>query len=109
MSESILGIQVHVTKKHIAAGDKQDCKRCPVALALKDSFPTEENIDADLEKIRVGNRYFETPDKIRRFMNRFDYGSRWRLRSVKFVLQREFAGSHSYRIIRDLTEAETNG
>ncbi len=94
-----LGVTIHVTKEHIAKGDKHDCRKCPVALAVKDAFPFAEIIDADLEKIRIDSRWFETPDKVARFMNRFDYGSRWTMRPIKFQLQREYVGQYSWETI----------
>jgi hypothetical protein len=38
---------ISVTAEHIAEGIREDCERCPVALAIADAFP-------DLTYVRVG-------------------------------------------------------
>lgn len=80
---------VRVTRADIGAGVKNDCQRCPVALAL--GRATGLDWDADLEWLRPKGTAFQervaTPDSVRRWMNDFDFcAHRGRLRPCTFCV-----------------------
>jgi hypothetical protein len=80
-------MEIKVTKKHILAGRPCYCKRCPIALALKDAKIHKANL------IFVGNRriwigetpFYELPKKAVNFIERFDAGKS--VKPFEFVLR----------------------
>lgn len=73
-------MKIYVTQEHINRGIKNDCIRCPVALALFDAFPNTKRVDVDTGTLfwtnSMGDRnWSKTPRSVWRFINRFDRGS----------------------------------
>ncbi len=76
-------IVVDVTAENIAKGVKDDCSRCPVALAIRRALSLNVNETSDyvtvnedeIEIRRDGrNLSIETPEVAEEFILNFDYG-----------------------------------
>lgn len=52
-------------------GVRRQCKSCPIALALRRINP-DYRVDVDTDRIRLGNKSFTTPAKVRSFIKAFD-------------------------------------
>lgn len=67
-------MKIVVTRDHIRDGQPNNEERCPVAAAIRDEFNKPElDVHADLYSIKVNGKSFPTPDRVRRFMDRYDY------------------------------------
>ena len=66
-------MKIKVTQQHIDAGIKKKCLYCPVALAIKDVFPTEYVNVSDLY-VRIGDNVYDLFPIVTRFILDFDYG-----------------------------------
>lgn len=67
---------ITVTSAHIAAGVKGSACDCPVALALRDVFPTAPVIAVCHVYTRVGYQRTRTVQAVYGFMRAFDQGLR---------------------------------
>ena len=65
---------INVTAEHIARGEPQDCRLCPVALALGDAFPEATYISVTGLYVRMETREHELPAEAQRFTWNFDSG-----------------------------------
>lgn len=70
---------VNVTAEHIAEGIRQDCERCPVALAIAAALPDLRYISVLSRAIIVLPRgrdfiNIDTPRAVRKFVRDFDAG-----------------------------------
>jgi hypothetical protein len=71
---------VRVSQSHIDKGIKQDCEKCPVALAVLDAFPDAKwvSVDDDTIEVNYKNSFdsdeFDTPQAAAEFMMTFDAG-----------------------------------
>ena len=61
-----------VTEDNIINGEHLDSKQCPVALAIRDVFPRKGEILVSLSYILIGTKYYKTPLKVRKFIDKFD-------------------------------------
>jgi hypothetical protein len=70
-------MRITVTKKHIKRGRPSESDFCPIALALKSVGVKNPNVDADtIDGLRRGTNFTKsTPDKLARFIARFDDGN----------------------------------
>lgn len=93
-------LQVEVTQQDIEHGVKQDCGRCPVALALRRALRKQETYiqevivhGNDIVVIYKNKGYRTlTPQNITHFINWFDtYGS-LAIYAVPFTFELEFDG-----------------
>ena len=68
---------VTVTAEHIAAGKREDCERCPIALAFAEIFPGSPYVD-ELAVIVTdedgGETEFYLPAEAQEFIESFDNG-----------------------------------
>lgn len=75
-------VTVHVTQKHIDEGKIGQCKRCPIALGIKEIFPaldvqvgkTAVHIDVPPAVLRDTYRYARIPKEAEDFISAFDQG-----------------------------------
>lgn len=73
-------MKITVTKKHIDAGIRNDCERCPIALAILESVPDSASPTVDHSEISFlkDNRFTlvhsDTPRSAEEFIERFDNG-----------------------------------
>jgi hypothetical protein len=81
-------LTVHVTRAHIDAGCHEDCRLCPVALAVREALPGAE-VYADYYCLRVNDLCYRVPEAVRDFMMDFDSRERSRrwLRPFAFELE----------------------
>jgi hypothetical protein len=70
---------VSVTAGHIAKGQRDSCRRCPVALAINETFPDTELVAVDSAYVTMGRGplrggwiELELPDAATRFIEAFD-------------------------------------
>lgn len=64
--------KIRVTEDDILRGKKDDCRACPVALALRRLFPTAEVYN---NEVAVQEREWrDLPDKVMLFIEEFDGG-----------------------------------
>ena len=68
---------VSVTAEHIAAGDRDACESCPVALAIAQTFPDLTYVSVGQDDIAVkaagGDKIsLRTPSSVREFIWDFD-------------------------------------
>lgn len=67
-------MKIAVTQAHIDAGEKQQCYRCPIALAIKDAVPLLA-VEVAIHEARIGGVYCFLPHEARQFIRAFDeYG-----------------------------------
>jgi len=64
-------MKVQVMKKHIKNGKKENSKRCPVALALREQG--FKNVEVDATCVHIDDEYYEVR-RGSRFISRFDEG-----------------------------------
>lgn len=84
--DTLLNRELRVTKQMIRDGNKRDCKRCPVALAILAVLP-KADVYADCDFLMVDGVRFVLPDNAERFMSRFDYTSnRESMSGIRFTL-----------------------
>jgi len=72
-----MNVTVTVTAEHIAAGRREDCERCPIALAVAEVFPGGPYVDEFACIITAGDgseTEFDLPDEAREFVEAFDNG-----------------------------------
>lgn len=76
MAKKTKTITVRVTKRRIEDGEPGSGKFCAVAMALKPRYPS---VDADTDEIELdhGDRV-PTPERVARFMERYDASKRVR-------------------------------
>ena len=70
-------ITVTVTTDHIAAGKREDCENCPIALAVAEIFPGTPYVDeftCIITAIDGSETEFDLPDEAREFIEGFDNG-----------------------------------
>jgi len=67
-------MRIVVTQKHIDAGMRKDCERCPVALALIDAHVSFYGISSTRVHSFKEPRILELPDVATAFIHRFDDG-----------------------------------
>lgn len=72
LEQTLIGRPIKVKKAHIREGRKNDCRHCPVALALLEAVPGAV-VSADLDQCWVNDVPYVTPERVEQFMNRFDY------------------------------------
>ena len=77
---------VHVTKKDIAAGRKEDATRCPVALAVKRHTNSEKVYVFTCEAIQALGVKFILPRSADRFVRCFDSGKP--VKPFNFILKK---------------------
>lgn len=69
---------IKVLRKHIKAGKKIDCRKCPVALAIKQAIPrSNPTVCFSFCDVTVKNKRRKMvcmPEKTRRFIENFDDG-----------------------------------
>jgi len=68
---------ITVTAEHIAAGKREDCEHCPIALAVAEVFPGSPYVDEFACIITAGDgseTEFDLPDEARAFVEAFDNG-----------------------------------
>lgn len=64
--------RIRITDQKIEDGQPGEIDLCPVALALKEAFKTD-NVSVDQNTLSVTVSYeFETPAKVRQFIKKFD-------------------------------------
>lgn len=71
--------RIEVTEEHIKSGVRGDSDRCPIGLAVKETFPGSSYGVCRLH-IRVGSfghdsNIYETNGFVEDFVNRFDFGN----------------------------------
>jgi len=82
----LLNREIKLSRAHIRRGGKKDCQRCPVALAILDVMPGAR-VNADVNEITVNEVTYVTPDRVEKFMGRFDYTiNRHNISGFKFTL-----------------------
>ena len=77
---------IHVTQQDIDLGQRDKCKRCPIALAMQRTFP---NLDASVYTTDVWlskHGFIVLPHEARRFIYRFDADDRENIRPFSFEL-----------------------
>lgn len=62
---------IEVTDKHIAAGRKDDCYECPIALAVLDKLP-ESRVVVGASYIYITGTNYDLPWRAVEFIDRFD-------------------------------------
>lgn len=76
-------MKVTVKQWHIDHGQKKDCNKCPIALAVAEKFPDARWIDVTRFNIQIlfdpnitrkTSRHFALPQKAKAFINQFDNG-----------------------------------
>ena len=82
---ALLGREIRVTKQMVRDGYHDDCRHCPVALALLAVIPNAK-VHADYESIHVNGVRFSTPDNVTDFMRRFDTRRRRWVSGIRFAL-----------------------
>jgi hypothetical protein len=72
---------INVTAGHIAKGEHDSCRFCPVALAMKEAFPDAELVAVDSARVIMGGGLrrrgwveLDLPDAATRFIEAFDAG-----------------------------------
>jgi hypothetical protein len=72
---------INVTAEHIAKGEHDSCRFCPVALAMKEAFPDAELVAVDSAHVTMGGGprrggwiELDLPDAATRFIEAFDVG-----------------------------------
>jgi hypothetical protein len=74
---------INVTAEHIAAGERENCERCPVALAIRDAFPHLVYIEVAPEGISISLRgadiwglkaHVDVAREVQEFIRAFDSG-----------------------------------
>lgn len=65
-------IQIDVTEDDIKAGNST-CEYCPVALALRRTFPRSEHISVEAGQIYVDDEGIDMPDRVSDFVDAFDW------------------------------------
>lgn len=70
---------IRVTQEHIARGERQDCEKCPIALAAKDCWPNSGQVMAELQLELFdynGQEYYTyaLPEVALEFIKNFDKG-----------------------------------
>ena len=68
---------VSVTAEHITAGKREDCERCPIALAFAEIFPGAVYVDDFACMITADDGTeveFDLPDEALEFIGAFDDG-----------------------------------
>lgn len=84
-------IEVEVTKEHLRNGYRSNCKKCPIALAIKDGLAPE---DADKDVIvrhryvKIGKFSYALPLKAQDFIVRYDAWEIGKVKPFKFTLIR---------------------
>ena len=67
---------ISVRAKHIAKGKRQDCERCPIALAILDAIPGIDGIAVGPDEIAISSGElrlpFSAPDEVLNFVWAFD-------------------------------------
>lgn len=71
MATSYTGISITVTVEHIQRGQRQNCARCPIALAILDVIPLAD-VNVDVGCIRIDDMCYEAPEVVNSFIYRFD-------------------------------------
>lgn len=69
----MLEIHIHIRQEHIDAGNRADCRRCPAALALMETFPMID-VSVSANDVSLGGMSFDLPDHIQTFIDNFDMG-----------------------------------
>ena len=76
---------INVTAEHIARGERENCERCPVALAIRDAFPDLAYIEVAPEGIGIGppgadiygiEAHIDVPREVQEFIWDFDDSGR---------------------------------
>lgn len=65
---------IHVTQEDIDNGTQSDCRRCPVAWALKRAFETSL-VAVEPAEIIIEKERWKTPGKVYDFVYLFDTGA----------------------------------
>jgi hypothetical protein len=76
-------MNIMVTKADIANGRRMSTSCCPIALACKRRFKTDD-VEVDYDAIRVGDRFYET---IEYFLSEFDAHGASGVRPARFALE----------------------
>lgn len=77
-----------VTAEHVAKGVR-GCRRCPIALAIKDKLPGHQ-VTVTTSEVYIRKNFpdekFSLPDRIRRFIIKFDAGKYTHNEDITFSL-----------------------
>lgn len=69
---------INVTQADIDAGVKQECFRCPIALAARRVFDHDVSVDDEYiihyASTEVKADFYALPDEARQFVQHFDHG-----------------------------------
>ena len=65
---------IHVTQQDIDLGQRDKCKRCPIALAMQRTFPNLESSVYTTDVWLSKHGFIVLPHEARRFIDRFDSG-----------------------------------
>lgn len=64
---------LRITAQDIEQGEREECSKCPAALALKRLFPGKR-IRVEYGAYRIGRDWFCSPKSLEKFVERFDGG-----------------------------------
>lgn len=77
-------IDVEVTPYHIEHGKKSKCVECPVALAIRETYP-KYLVSVGPYECQVGHFKYDLPQNVRAFICAFDLGCS--VKPLKFTLE----------------------
>jgi hypothetical protein len=83
---------VTVTAEHIAAGKREDCENCPIALAVAEVFAGSPYVDEFTVMITApdgSETEFDLPDEALRFIEAFDDGGAGDVAPFTFIVRSE--------------------
>lgn len=79
---------ITIKRSYILAGKKQNCERCPAAIALAKHF-NARRVNVDFDNIQVDRRVWPTPSRLASWMTAFDAyrGNRSKIPTLTFRLR----------------------
>lgn len=71
MVTSYTGLSITVTTDHILRGERKNCARCPIALAILELIPLAD-VEVDVGCIRIDDMCYAVPEAVNSFICPFD-------------------------------------
>lgn len=67
-------ISINVEQKHIDGGERDHGTKCAIALAIREMVDSDTDLEVDGTGIKIGYEYFDIPEEVKEFIDRFDKG-----------------------------------
>ena len=65
-------LHINVTQDHIDNGVKDNCKQCPVALAIIEQYPDSKMVKVFPDYIKIDTNYYNVQESLSDFVFDFD-------------------------------------